>query len=799
METKTTINCCLGNGCHEGCLHQVHVEDGKIVKVERLTYPDGEVGDICIKGTAGARLPYHPERLQYPLKRVGQRGEGKWERITWEQALDEIADKLDQIRGELGPESVLVTSLPNSVPFSETQIMLAERFRSLFGATSWTQGCAIDSNPFFAAYFSYGTSFAYSLDPRTIVEGKTQLIIVWGCNPAEMSTRAWRYIRKAQKNGAKVVDIGLIKDPSAKAADWFVQVTPGSDGAIGLAMIDTIIRENLYDEQYVIQYTNSPLLVRTDNGRMLRESDILAEGKAANYMVWDTASGQPKTMVPYAGTPEGVKPALVGTFTVAGIECKPAFQLIAGLSAECPPEWASGICGVPAETIRQLAREYTTVKPASIVIRNGIRYKNGGNAYRCINILSALTGNIGVMGGGTIMTGSTGGSNNAPQLRLNDAAIVRPEGEHAPIIPQAKFTQGMISGEPYPIKAFIVYNSNLLQSHPNRERWFNEVLPNLELIVVYDIFMTTTAEYADYVLPDCTLYEREDMDIGINGHLVWLDRAIEPMYDSRPPIYFWSELAKRLGMGDYFDKTLEEWIAVRLDSNDSSVKGVEPPLTVERLKAEKMVRVNTPKERFLPWGQKIFPTSSGRLELYNEELLVSGDALPVFREQAESPRSSQAKDYPLAFITANNRYFIHTVYANDPEMLRLYLKEPHLSINPEDARNRNISDGDVVKAYNDRGTLIVKSLVTDSVPPGTVNIPTGWWPSQFINKGDHPSNLLRPISSMEFRDETRELYWEATYRRLMARKGAVPETMFGFSPDVIFDCLCEVEKVRLST
>ncbi|MFA4836227.1 MAG: molybdopterin-dependent oxidoreductase, partial [Dehalococcoidia bacterium] len=751
METKTTINCCPGNGCHEGCLHRTHVQDGKIVKVERLTYPDGEVGDICLKGAAGARLPYHPERLRYPLKRVGERGEGKWERITWEQALDEIADKLNHIRKKYRPESVLVMSHPNSVPHGETQIMLGERFRTLFGATSWTQGCAIDSNPYFAAYFTYGTCFGHWLDPRTLIEGKTKLIITWGCNPAEMSTRVWRYVRQAQKNGAKLVDIGLIKDPTAQGADWWIQVTPGSDGALALAMIDTIIMEKLYDEEYVAKYTNAPFLVRVDNGKLLRESDISSEGAAQNCVVWDTVSRQPKVMVPYVGGPEGIKPALTGTYAAGGIECKPVFQLLAEMAGEYSAERASGISGVPAETIRQLAREYAAAKPANMVIRNGLRYKNAGNAYRCMVILSALTGNIGVMGGGTMSTGGTQGQGNAPLLNLNDAAVRSPEGERAPIIPQAHLLQGMITGEPYPIKAMICYASNHLQAHANRQRWFEEILPNLDLVVVNDIFMTTTAEYADYVLPDCTLYERDDMDIGINGHITLLERAIEPMYECRPPIYFWSELARRLGLGEYFDKTIEEWIAVRLNSEDPSVAGIQPPLTVKRLKAEKMVRANVPEGLFLPWAPKMFPTPSGRLELYNEELLASGDALPVFQEQAESPRSSLAEKYPLAFITANNRYFIHTLYANDPEILKLYLKEPHLSINPEDARMRNISGGDLVKAYNDRGSLKVKALISETVPPGVVNIPNGWWPKQFIEVG-HPANLIQPVSSLEFRD-----------------------------------------------
>jgi anaerobic selenocysteine-containing dehydrogenase len=409
-----------------------------------------------------------------------------------------------------------------------------------------------------------------------------------------------------------------------------------------------------------------------------------------------------------------------------------------------------------------------------------------------MDTLGAITGNIGVMGGGTLCTGGTQGQANAPFLRLNDAPITSPAPERAPVIPQARFTQGMITGEPYPIKAMVVYASNPLHTHPNPKRWFEEIFPNLELVVVNDIFMTATAEHADYVLPDCTLYERDDMDIGTNGHILWLEKAIEPMYECRPPIYFWSELAKRLDLGEYFDKTIEEWTQLRLDSEDPSIAGVNPPLTLERLKKEKIVRANVPHGLFNPWLPKGFLTPSGRLEFYNEELLPAGDALPVFREQLESPRSPLAEKYPLAFITANNKYFIHTLFANDSKMLEKYLKEPHISINPHDAEKRNILAGDVVSVFNDRGSCKVKALISEAVPPGVVNIPNGWWPRQFIE--GHHQNLLLPISSLEVRDETREIFWDLALERSGSGMGEFPETIFGYSPDTLFDCLCDVKK-----
>ncbi len=795
MGEKTTMNSCPGAGCHAGCIHLTHVKGGKIAKITPLTYPDGEKGLICIKGLAGARLPYHPDRLKHPLKRVGKRGEGKWERISWEQALDDIADKMKKIREEYTPESVAILPWGNSTsPQGGIQTgLLGLRLRNLLQATDFMQGFPVDSNPSFSSYFSFGTSFGSAADPRTLVEGGTKYMIAWGCNPAEMAFRFMKYISKAQGRGAKLVDIGLISDSTAKKADWWIPVKAGSDAALALAIISVIINETLFDEDYVAGHTNGPFLVRTDNGKFLRESDLFPEGDPQNYIYWDMASRQPKAIGPRTYEFPGSKPALFGTYKPHGVPCRPAFQLLANLANEHLPANVEEMTGVPAETVTKLAREYATAKPAAILIGFGLRYKNSGNAYRAMNTLGAITGNIGVMGGGTIMGGVTQGGFNAPQLRLNDFPIIFPTEARPLAIPMAQAFQCMITGRPYPIKALVLYYYNPLHTFPHPRRWVEEVFPNLELIVVNDIFMTATGEYADYVLPDCTVFEREDIDIGYGGHIVLLEKAIEPMYECRPPIYFWSELGKRLGFGEYFDKTIEEWIGFRLNSEDPSVAGIEPPLTFERLKKEKIVRANVPNELYHPFLDKKFATPSGRIALYCEELVPAGDALPVFREQLESPRSTLAKKYPLVFFTANNKFFMHTMFANDPTMLASYKTEPHLSLSPADAQDRGIKDDDIVEIFNDRGSCKVRAIINDAIPPGVVYIPHGWWPKQFIE--GHLANLLLPLASTETRDDAREIYWSVAAERHGIQTFGLGETFFAHSPDTLFDCLCEVKKV----
>jgi len=801
MGETTTLNTCVGTGCHAGCIHLTRVKDGKITKVERLIYPNGEEGVMCLKGVAGARLPYHPDRLKYPLKRAGKRGEGKWERVTWQQALNEIADKVKRIRGEYKPGSVVISPVWSSVnPGYGIQPMLGLRLRNLMQATELDLGQPVDSNQKFSNYFSYGVPMGSSAEPRTLLEGNTKYMIAWGTNPAEMGFRLMKYISEAQKKGAKLVDIGLVFDSTAEKADWWVPVKAGSDTALALAMISVIINEKLYDEEYVMSYTNGPFLVRTDNGQFLRESNILPGGNTQKYIIWDVVGGQPEAIAPNIYKTARFKPALLGTYEPGGIECRPAFQMLADLANHYMPEKVTELTGVSSKSIGSLAREYATSKPAAILINCGLRYKNSGNAYRAIVTLGAITGNIGVMGGGTIAGMISLGRFNAPQLKFNDLPILFPNKARPQLVPLAKSFQCMITGKPYPIKALILYGVNLLHTFPNPQRWTEEVFPNVELIVVNDIFMTATAEYADYVLPDCTIFEREDIDIGYGGHIVLLEKAIEPMYECRPPIYFWSELARRLGFGEYFDKTIEEWIEFRLTSGDPSITGIEPPLTLERLKKEKMVRVNVPREIHHPFLDKKFLTPSGKIEFYCEELVPAGDALPVFREQLESPRSALAEKYPLVFNTANNRFFMHTMFANDSAILKSYKIEPHISINPQDAEKRGIKDGDVVSVYNDRGSCKVKAMINEAVPPGVVHIPHGWWPKQFIE--GHLANLLLPLASPETRDEAREIYWALTAERTGKKVFESDDgwhaydAWFAYSPDTIFDCLCEVKKVE---
>ena len=727
------------------------------------------------------------------MKRVGERGEGKFERISWQQALDEIADRIKKMASQYGPESLAVWLYSSSMPPNYGwQTLLGLRFINAFGATDTQQALGIDTNPFYASFMDYGASwYAMGGDPRLFYDSK--LILLWGCNPAELEPRAMRHLMEAQERGAKLVDIGLIYDATAVIADQFVPVDAGSDTALGLAMANVIISQGLYDADFLTKYTVAPLLVRKDNGMFLRESDVVAGGNPSKYVVWDELSNQAKEIDPKEESAEGLRPALRGTFYVASLQVSPAFELLCQHCNEWTPETQEAITKVPPEVVRKLAIEYATTKPAAVYFYAGMRYHNSGNAYRVINLLSALTGNTGKPGGGALATVGWG---CAPPIAFNDMPIIFPDGPEKAkgrTVRNQDFFECVKTGKPYPIKGLILGAGNVLHSWPNWQRWTEETFPNLDLIVASEIFETETVKFADYVLPDTTIFERTELIEPAASHCVMLaEPAIQPVGEAKSPDFLWNELAKRLGLGDYFDKTVDEWIQLRLKSDDPSIGGIQPPLTLERLRREKIVRANLPEEPFSLLSSLKFPSDSGRIEFYSEHLADLGEPMATHREQLESPRGPKAIGYPFHFFNGRKRFFMQSIFGNDPWMIELSGKEPWVRINHQDAARYGIKDGDLVECFNDRGKVVAKARLSETIPPGTVHMHFGWWKEQM--KDGHYQELIFPICSPVIADRTRERQWDIA----VARYGQVffGESAVAGTPDTMWDCLCQIRKVE---
>ena len=794
-EESFVYTCCPGWGDHEFCALKTIVKDGKIVRCEAAQYTGAEEneGYICQKGIMAARQPYDPKRLTHPLKRVGERGEGKFEKISWDQAMDEIAEKLLEIRDKYGPESLAMWDVVASVPPSQgLHALMSSRFMGLWGATDPNQAYGLDNGPYYASFFDFGNFYKYmTTDPANF--DSSDYIIIWGANPIENQLRIAKHFVEAKSRGAKIVDIGLLFDGSAGFADEFVPVKPGSDPALAMAMANCIIQKKQYKEDFLLTYTVAPFLVRNDDGMFLRDEE-------GNYVVWDADADKPVSMVMGQQALPVDNVVLDGEFEVDGVACKTAFCKLREHAATYTLEWQEPITGVAPETVERLAQEYVDAPNAYIFGALGLRYQNQGESYRAFYLLGALTGNLGRPGAGVTSEMLPSGY----PLMFNNQAISMPEGPEAykgKVMRTADFIEACKTGKPYPIKAFWVIAGNPVHNCPSRGMWVDELFPQMELIVDIDIWMTDTGKFADYVLPDCMPFERYEIVCSASyNHVVLQEPAIEPIGEPRDPVFIYSELAKRVGFGEYFDKTTEEWLAVRLDTKYPMIANIEPKLTYERLKKEKVVRAVTPPVPWDPFMGMVFDTPHRRMEFYAEKLVCVDDAIAQYREPLEVPTEAKIKagtaKGKYQFFSGRQRFFMQSMYTEDPVMRELSGGKPTGRMNPIDAEAEGIQDGDKVEVYNERGHCIIEMRLDQVIPPGTIQIWFGWRQEAF-EEGMY-SELLVPLGSYYTIDDRAENWVKCTYEADGYHAGYATGG-FGLMAgawDTIWDCACDVRKVE---
>jgi anaerobic selenocysteine-containing dehydrogenase len=690
--------------CSRVCGISAHVQDGVLVKVEPAGLPGEKTHRICALGLSIPKLVYHPDRLKYPMKRLGERGEGKWQRISWDEALETIGSRLKEVGERHGSDSVAWTVIPMSA--LQTAYM---RLASTWGGT-WISiiGYGDSAGPC-GDTVSYGTRGLPGGITYTISFENPGLCVVWGENMAETNPEGFLGIRDAKERGARVVVIDPRFTPTASKADEWIPIRPGTDVALALGMIDVIISQGLEDKSFIINYTVGPFLVRGDNGLFLRGRDISAVEPSDSYIVWDSSVDKPQ-----AHDRPGVAPALRGSYTIDGIECKPAFQLLAELAEQYPVEKASEITEVAPETIKKLALDYVRLKPVNSHRGMGPqRTFHGHLFFRAITALAAVTGNV-------TLTPFCGFVPNLPAFAV---PLKLPRQ-----LPLMDMLQAIVTGEPYPIKALWLARHNLVNQMPNANKMIRELFPRLEFIVVVDMFMSATAEYADIVLPVCTYLECTDLpQVGgmLERYLQLQQKVIEPLYESKSDFQIAKELATKLDAGEYFAKTEEEFIEMLLSSEHPSMKGV----TLDKLRKGPIP--------ISPYTRTALRTPSRRIEFYTEDqrLKELGETLPVFKEPLEGARQPLAQKYPLSLLTSHTKYRVHSMFAN-VDWLRELEPAPVLEINPVDANKRAIRDGDMAVAFNDRGRVQVKAMVHEGIKPGVVNIMQGWWPKHFV-EGRH--------------------------------------------------------------
>ena len=725
--TKTVRTVCPAHCGIDACGVLAHIAGDRVVKVEPAEFPDPRYRRICLRGLSSLDVTYHPDRLRYPMRRVGQRGEGKFERISWDEALDTIAAKFKEIGAKYGWTAIgWVLGGPGA---GTTKFGAYLRLASLTQSTrvsAWGYG---DAGLPCGSRVIFGTQFPYGLLFGSLLAGtaRPDIIIVWGSNPGESQPlNLMRPIMDAKEKGALLAVIDPRFTVTASKADQYIGVRPGTDTALALGLLQVIFAKGFQNEAFIVKYSVGPYLVRSDTGKYLRGKDL---GLAAEneYIIWDRISGSAKER-----TTDNIQPALSGSYIVNGIECKPAFQLLQDLAAEYPPQRVAEITGVSTDLVVKLAVRIGTAKSTLFVPHMGLtRTYHGDISLRALATVAAVTGNIQATFKGGHLPAVL---NWKPFLHADTA---RPSYSRLGIL---QLYDAVIHARPYPIKAVWFSFINFLNQCANSRKIAAEMFPKLDFIVDTELFMTPTARYADIVLPVCSYLEFSDLIAHPYPFVQLQQKVIEPLYESKSDVDIAAGLAERLGFGKYFAGGQDGFIDLILDSRNDSLNGI----TREKLKEGAMPLGFVPEmeqEFDIP-----FSTASGKIEIYSENLWAEGQALPVFLEPFETPLKPETGKYPLAFIQGHSRFRTHSMFANVSSLLAMN-PEPVVEINPQDAAMRNIRNDDVVTVFNDRARTTLKARITEGVGPGVVNICQGWWIDQFregsVNHLTH--DVINPV------------------------------------------------------
>ncbi len=637
--------------CPDTCATWTEVRDGVAVGFRGDDAHPITQGWLCAKVRPYLDRVYHPDRLQYPLRRSGAKGEGRWERISWDEAIAEIAGRWQEIIATDGPAAILPYSYSGTLGLVQNAVTAARLFNRMGASGLERSICDAAASAAIAA--TLGAKWAPP--PQDVVHAK--LVVIWGHNPASTNPHFMPFLRRAQRAGTKVIVIDPRRTTTARSADLHLQPKPATDGALALGLANVIFAEGLHDESW--------LEAHALGWRALRE-------RAADF----------------------------------------------------PPERVSAITGLSVETIVALARDYATTKPALLKFSDGIqRHGNGGQTVRALLSLAAITGNIGRLGGGVFY--STSG------YVVWDAEAVGHASECPPTprIVNMNRLGAALTGEVSdpPIRSLYVFNANPAASTPNSARIVEGLRRDDLFVVVHDLFMTDTADYADIVLPATSQLEQVDLHKGYGHHfLQYNHRAIEPLGEARPNWDVMRTLAAAMG---YDEPWLRQSVEEVIDEVLAATKRDNPLLdgiTLERLQSEGSVPYAGVAPGWVPFADGVFPTPSGKVELVSEAMAAAGlDPLPDYQPPAEFANGAAGDE--LVMLSGAAHHYVSSSLANIPVLMRKE-GEPFLEISPVDAAARGIGHGEPVIVANGRGSVRLRAVVTEDVPPGVVVSPKGPWP-----------------------------------------------------------------------
>jgi anaerobic selenocysteine-containing dehydrogenase len=728
---RTPTFCAL---CVSRCGATAVSVDGRFTALEPdPAHPTGRA--LCVKGKAAPAIVASADRVLHPLRRTAPKGanDPAWERISWDEALDTVAARLTAIAGESGPESVVFSSASPSTSAISDSVDWIMRLRRAFGSPNFT--CSMELcgwGRYLASIYTFGAPVPGLFMPDLERAG---CILYWGYNPSVARLVHATATVEARRRGAKLVTVDPRRAGLASSADHWLRVRPGTDAALALAITGVLLERGCYDVDFVRRWTNAPLLVRADTGRLLRSEDVPG-AEPGRYVAWDIA---PVTYDPTTRSFDGDAGALAleGSYTVAGIGCRPVLAQLADHCRAWTPEAAAAITGVPAAEIERVAETLWNSRPVAFYTWSGLEQHSGTTqTIRAINVLYALLGCLDAPGGNVLFT-------PVPTNPVDGAALLAPEQrakaiglDERPLGPaRFEFTTGAdfyaaaLDGR---ARALVNFGSNLVMAHGDSARG-RDALAALDFAVHADTFLSPTADLADIVLPVATPFEVEALRIGFEvsqeaQSLVQLRRPVQaPRGEARSDLEIVFALAKRLGLGEQFwdgdiDAAWRHQLApsgITLEQLRDRPAGIRLPLATRHHKHAQL-------RDGVPVG---FSTPSGKVELLSETLADHGyPALPTFTEPAISPRSRPdlADRHPLVLTCAKSVRFAESQH-RQIATLRRATPDPQVEIHPDTAADRAIAAGDWVRIVTPNGSVRARARLNSSLDPGVVCGQHGWW------------------------------------------------------------------------
>jgi anaerobic selenocysteine-containing dehydrogenase len=731
--------------CVSRCGSIAVVENGRFVALEPdPSHPTGKA--ICAKGRAAPELVYHADRLLYPLKRTRPKGDPDpgWQRISWDEALDTCAARLSQLAKESGPESVAFTIASPSTSASSDSLIWIELLIHAFGSPNESLSMELCAwGRFGATVFTYGASVPGNYMPDLEHAG---CILFWGYNPNLARISHAVATTEAIKRGARVIVVDPRRAGPATKADVWLRVRPGTDGALALSLAHVMIERGWYDRDFIHDWTNGPLLVRGDNGRLLTERDLSGSGDAKRYVAWNEREGRPICYDPNTGSYErnDMRLALFGEFAIetaqGRVACRPVFDLTAEACAQWSPEKVEAVCGISPEDVERAAQILWESRPVAYYAWSGVEMQsNATQIARAIAQLYALTGSFDAKGGNvlfaTVPTANVGGEEllsrerRAHALGLAERPLGPARWGH---VTSAEIYRAILDQQPYRVRGLVGFGANLLVGRADGRRG-RDALAALDFYVHADLFMNPTAEQADIVLPVSTPFEREALRIGFEvsaeaqSFVQLRPGVVEPRGESRSDMEIVFELACRLGFGAHFwDGDIDAAYRYQLQPSGVSLEALRENPSGLRVPVDTRYRKFAEQKNGTPRG---FSTPTRKIELYSETLLEHGySPLPRYEEPLVSPsaRPDLAERFPLILTCTKHTLFCESQHRALPSLRRRAL-DPEIEMHPSAAAARGIASGDWVHIETPSGSVRARARMNDTLEPGVVCGQHGWW------------------------------------------------------------------------